>query len=161
MADVDWKCLIIHAVVTVVTFLVVVRFWLYAKKDNGEQPQIKIDDFTLYGAALLSFLVGYLVIILMKLDCLNYPTDTKEEINRKNKDNFDLLFAQQNLGRSVPAGDHVLRDFDELNGHEQINDFDPMCYGVNTLKDCQNPYYSSMCSEKCGKIRYADGIKLI
>ena len=93
MADVDWKCLIIHAVVTVVTFLVVVRFWLYAKKDNGEQPQIKIDDFTLYGAALLSFLVGYLVIIFMKLDCLNYPTDTKEETNRK-KENFTSNFGQ-------------------------------------------------------------------
>jgi len=91
MADVDWKCLIIHAVVTVVTFLVVVRFWLYAKKDNGEQPQIKIDDFTLYGAALLSFLVGYLVIIFMKLDCLNYPTNTKEETKKE-----DFLISKKN-----------------------------------------------------------------
>jgi outer membrane phospholipase A len=94
MADVDWKCLIIHAVVTVVTFLVVVRFWLYAKKENGDQPQIKVDDYTLYGAVLLSFLVGYLVIILMKLDCLNYPVETKEETNRR-KENFGRYWTNK------------------------------------------------------------------
>ncbi len=84
MADVDWKCLAVHAAVTVLTFFVVNYFWLYKKDENKVQPEIKVNDYNLYGSLILSFLVGYLVIIFMKMDCINYPDDN-DETTRKNK----------------------------------------------------------------------------
>ncbi len=92
MADVNWNCLAVHAVVTVLTFFVVNYFWLYKKDENKVQPDIKVNDYNLYGSLILSFLVGYLVILYMKMDCVNYPTE--EETTKKNKEDF--LISRKN-----------------------------------------------------------------
>jgi len=46
----------------------------------------------------------------------------------------------------VPNAMVALKDDDKY-PHE------PMCGSVKTLKDCENPYYKSMCRDKCGDIR--------
>ena len=55
-------------------------------------------------------------------------------------------FQKKDTFGIVPNEIVVLKDDDKYS-HE------PMCYSVTTLNDCENPYYKSMCRDKCGDIR--------
>jgi len=92
----------------------------------------------------------------MKLDCLNYPTDTKEETNRKKED-----WTPHSLSNSILGMTNIANQVeDALNTAYNRNNAGSQCNQKITLANCtadkattdaktQNDVIRSMCRDKC------------